>query len=201
LNCDGENEYLINCGVDENSTYGCEVDGDYYVVSGLMHSAIVEYVSLINAGSDNLSLNITFEENINQTENQSNIELEENDVGIIEEVANEDLEIVSALNKKSSSSNNLNLLLIFGLLILTLIFGIFMVRTNIKLKKKKLEEERKNYLLKKEKNVSSNDFEYSAAKRYIVENKEKFGKDQLYRALKMAKYSSKVIDRVFDEEF
>lgn len=48
--CNSANEKLIRCNATEISGYSCEQDNGYYVVSGLMRSAVKEYVTPAVAG-------------------------------------------------------------------------------------------------------------------------------------------------------
>tara|TARA_Y100000310_G_scaffold344923_1_gene460538 strand:- start:1034 stop:3904 length:2871 start_codon:yes stop_codon:yes gene_type:complete len=41
-NCDGENEFLLTCDGNNNNGYTCTDNNDYYLITGLTHSAAIE---------------------------------------------------------------------------------------------------------------------------------------------------------------
>lgn len=53
--CDADDEELVECNGQNSNGYVCNIDGNYFVVSGLLHSAVKEYVESSSGGGTSSS--------------------------------------------------------------------------------------------------------------------------------------------------
>ncbi len=108
----------------------------------------------------------------------------------------ENLLATTSSETTSSSSNMLTYLFIIVLVIVSLLIGIAVVHHN----------KEKNKLETKTQTTEGTDLKsytdiYDKATAYVKEYKDKFSKDQLYRALKEANVPTDVIDKIFAKEY
>ena len=178
--CNGENEYAIPCDESNYGVYTCNLENNYYVVSGLKHSAIVE---LNTIESNDITTQIP--QTGSNNENKSI----------------DDKEIENTLNNQSN--NNLAYYLLGGALSVTIISILLII-----IFKRKTNKNRGNPSSSFENNSNNSsssestyNITYKNAKKYVEEYKNRFTKEQLIQALRSVGYPEEIIKIVIEEEY
>jgi len=120
--CNDDDETLLNCnGVENSDGFSCDVsdDGDYFVVSGLMHSAVKEFVnSSVSNQNNNAGSNAN---TYNYSSNQNN------NAPLISNNNNVPQQLTPVTTTSSTSSTFDNSSLIFWIVVAILIVAIIVV--------------------------------------------------------------------------
>lgn len=173
--CNENDEYVIPCNNSNSGNYKCTLEGDYYVVSGLKHSAVVE---LNTIESNNETTQVPQSETNNENKNISDKEIE---------------------NTANNQSNNNILYYMIGGVVFVSIISIILV---IIFKRK---TNKNNSFQTNNENSSSNESSYNVtyknAKKYVKEYKNRFTKEQIIQALRSVDYPEEIIEKVLEEEY
>ena len=178
--CTSQNEYLIECdGVLTSQGYSCNKDNGYYIISGLKHSAVLEFEKSVSA-------NLAPVEILPQNTQNNKVEEE-----IFEEEQVESNSI--PMNYKYIS---------IGVLILIILLIFILIMKN---KHKKKEEKKEiapplskpDYMLY----IDTYRINYKNVEDYVRVYRHHYSQEDLVKALRNAGYPEIIIQEVIDKEY
>lgn len=178
--CNGLNEYIIECdGIVKNQGYSCNKENGYYIVSGLKHSAVLEFEKSALANTTPVEI---LPQN---TQNKA-----------VEEEILEDTQIESNSIPMNYKYISIGVLILIIMLILILI---------MKHKHKKKEEKKEiapplskpDYMLY----IDSYRINYKNVEDYVRVYRHHYSQEDLVKALRNAGYPEIIIEEVIDKEY
>ncbi len=171
-NCDGIDEYIIKCDESNNAKYTCSKESNYYLISGLEHSGVIEFKG------NSLELNETPISNDMQLEDKN--------------LVNDILDKIILHIKKNS----------IYYIIAIFIFIIFLILIKIISSKNKKKVKSNIYNSQINQNeYTLYQIEYNNAKNYLEKYKANYAKDKLIAALRKTGYPEDIIQRLIKEEY